>query len=60
MQAPVQVARSRCSSRTIGAFRHLMQWLADERGEDHAAVVRFNLMLGKLARDRVIDLEVAA
>ncbi len=26
------------------AFRHLMQWMADERDEDHAAAVVFNLM----------------
>lgn len=26
------------------AFRHLMQWLADETDEDHAAAVVFNLM----------------
>jgi hypothetical protein len=32
------------------ALRHLIQWLADERDEDHAAAVMFNLLAGETVR----------
>src|SRR5690349_11712680 len=37
-----ELARYRSS-----ALRHLMQWIAGERDEDHAAAVRFNIMAGE-------------
>ncbi len=32
------------------ALRHLMQWIAGETDEDHAAGVRFNIMAGEFVR----------
>lgn len=35
------------------AFRHLIQWLMDERDEDHMAAVCFNLMAAEYVKDRI-------
>lgn len=35
------------------AFRHFVQWLRDERDEDHAAAVIFNLNCAEYVRDRL-------
>jgi hypothetical protein len=35
------------------AFRHLMQWLTDDNGEDHAAAVVFNLMAAEHVRAKL-------
>jgi len=40
-----ELARYRSS-----ALRHVIQWLMDERDEDHAAAVMFNLMAGETVR----------
>jgi len=55
-----ELARYRSS-----ALRHLMQWIAGERDEDHAAAVRFNIMAGeavayKMRQPMVKALEHAA
>lgn len=35
------------------AFRHLMQWMADEADEDHAAAVVFNLLAAETVKWRL-------
>lgn len=35
------------------AFRHLIQWLNDERDEDHAAAVAFNVSAAEMVRGRL-------
>lgn len=43
-------ALDRCRA---SAFRHFMQWMNDETGEDHAAAVFFNLMAAEHVRGRI-------
>ena len=35
------------------AFRHLMQWIAGETDEDHAAAVMFNVTAGEYVKERM-------
>lgn len=35
------------------ALRHLLQWIAGENDEDHAAAVRFNVMAGEYVKYRM-------
>nr|WP_238362231.1 dATP/dGTP diphosphohydrolase domain-containing protein [Actinopolymorpha pittospori] len=44
-QGPEELARYKSS-----AHRHLMQWLAEDREEDHAAAVFFNLLAAETVR----------
>jgi hypothetical protein len=44
-QGPEELARYKSS-----AHRHLMQWLAEDREEDHAAAVVFNLLTAETVR----------
>jgi hypothetical protein len=37
------------------ALRHLVQWLAGETDEDHAAAVMFNLMAGETVKFKMAD-----
>jgi hypothetical protein len=37
------------------ALRHLVQWLAGETDEDHAAAVMFNLMAGETVKFKMVD-----
>jgi hypothetical protein len=43
-----ELARYRSS-----ALRHLMQWIAGEEDEDHAAAVAFNLMAGEAVKWKI-------
>ncbi len=35
------------------AFRHLISWLDEERDEDHAAAVAFNLAAAEMVREKM-------
>jgi hypothetical protein len=35
------------------ALRHLMQWIAGENDEDHAAAVMFNIMAGEFVKHKM-------
>lgn len=41
------------------AFRHLMQWLAGEQDEDHAAAVFFNIMAAEATRWKLRQIDWA-
>lgn len=44
-EGPEELARYKSS-----ALRHLMQWIAEDREEDHAAAVVFNLLAAETVR----------
>lgn len=50
-----ELARYRSS-----ALRHLHQWVAGEKDEDHAAAVRFNIMAGEYVTRKMMlrDIEI--
>lgn len=39
------------------ALRHMMQWAAGRRDEDHAAAVVFNLMGAEFTREKLLDID---